>query len=207
MGLSLGFTCRTWRFSESPSRSRITQSLSGSLAGWFFSQQKGVRGSLERLEGLRRAWAEWKQMSGALDAKCACVCLCVSNSRALLLLVLPLEFPSVTVIHIPLSSLRSDWQRSEKEVEMFRNAGVPPKQKITTFKISENALIKPGTRASKQYSQHCPCHMLGSIILWWQAEQVLYKFSNVILFVVCSGTPLYAAHFRPGQYVDVTAKS
>lgn len=27
---------------------------------------------------------------------------------------------------------------------MFRNAGVPPKQKITTFKISDNALIKPG---------------------------------------------------------------
>lgn len=27
---------------------------------------------------------------------------------------------------------------------MFRYAGVPPKQKITTFKISDNALIKPG---------------------------------------------------------------
>ncbi|TNM92875.1 hypothetical protein fugu_018277 [Takifugu bimaculatus] len=49
-------------------------------------------------------------------------------------------------------------------MEMYGNAGVPPKQKLTTFKISDNALIKPGT-------------------------------------------PLYAAHFRPGQYVDVTAKS
>lgn len=29
-------------------------------------------------------------------------------------------------------------------MEMFRSAGVPPKQKITTFKISDNALLKPG---------------------------------------------------------------
>lgn len=58
----------------------------------------------------------------------------------------------------------SPFQRSEKDMEMFRNAGVPPKQKVTTFKVTDNALIKPGT-------------------------------------------PLYAAHFRPGQYVDVTAKS
>lgn len=29
-------------------------------------------------------------------------------------------------------------------METFRNAGVPPKQKITTFKISDDALIKPG---------------------------------------------------------------
>ncbi|KAG7253901.1 hypothetical protein CRUP_008546, partial [Coryphaenoides rupestris] len=47
---------------------------------------------------------------------------------------------------------------------MFRLAGVPPKQKITFFKVSDNALIKPGT-------------------------------------------PLYAAHFRPGQYVDITART
>ncbi|KAM7384135.1 hypothetical protein PAMA_011468 [Pampus argenteus] len=58
----------------------------------------------------------------------------------------------------------SPFQKCEHEMEMFRNAGVPPKQKITTFKVSDNALIKPGT-------------------------------------------PLYAAHFRPGQYVDITAKS
>ncbi|KAM8883524.1 large ribosomal subunit protein uL3m [Synchiropus picturatus] len=58
----------------------------------------------------------------------------------------------------------SPFQKSEMRLELFRNAGVPPKQKITTFSISENAVIKPGT-------------------------------------------PLYAAHFRPGQYVDVTAKT
>lgn len=58
----------------------------------------------------------------------------------------------------------SPFYRSESEMEMFRNAGVPPKQKVVTFKISDNALVKPGT-------------------------------------------PLYAAHFRPGQYVDVTAKT
>lgn len=27
------------------------------------------------------------------------------------------------------------------------------------------------------------------------------------LFSFHKGTPLYAAHFRPGQYVDVTAKT
>ncbi|KAL2076698.1 hypothetical protein ACEWY4_027702 [Coilia grayii] len=58
----------------------------------------------------------------------------------------------------------SPFQKSEEAVELFRNAGVPPKQKLSTFRVTENALIKPGT-------------------------------------------PLYAAHFRPGQYVDVTAKT
>ncbi|XP_010789957.1 large ribosomal subunit protein uL3m, partial [Notothenia coriiceps] len=58
----------------------------------------------------------------------------------------------------------SPFFRSEEHMEMFRNAGVPPKQKVTTFKVSDNAIIKPGT-------------------------------------------PLFAAHFRPGQYVDITAKS
>lgn len=58
----------------------------------------------------------------------------------------------------------SPFHRSEERMEMFRDAGVPPKQKVSTFKVSDNALIKPGT-------------------------------------------PLYAAHFRPGQFVDVTAKS
>ncbi|XP_029023112.1 39S ribosomal protein L3, mitochondrial [Betta splendens] len=58
----------------------------------------------------------------------------------------------------------SPFHRTEKEMEIFRDAGVPPKQKVTVFRVSDNALIKPGT-------------------------------------------PLYAAHFRPGQYVDVTAKS
>ncbi|XP_068603330.1 large ribosomal subunit protein uL3m [Brachionichthys hirsutus] len=58
----------------------------------------------------------------------------------------------------------SPFYRSEHALELFRNAGVPPKQKVTTFHITDNARVKPGT-------------------------------------------PLYAAHFRPGQYVDVTAKS
>ncbi|CAJ1083972.1 S ribosomal protein L3%2C mitochondrial [Xyrichtys novacula] len=58
----------------------------------------------------------------------------------------------------------SPFHKSEENMEMCREAGVPPKQKVTTFKVSDNAIIKPGT-------------------------------------------PLYAAHFRPGQYVDVTAKS
>uniref|UniRef100_A0AAY4B325 Large ribosomal subunit protein uL3m n=1 Tax=Denticeps clupeoides TaxID=299321 RepID=A0AAY4B325_9TELE len=58
----------------------------------------------------------------------------------------------------------SPFQRAESSLEMFRNAGVPPKQKMTTFRVTDNAVVKPGT-------------------------------------------PLYAAHFRPGQYVDVTAKT
>ncbi|XP_076157160.1 large ribosomal subunit protein uL3m [Alosa pseudoharengus] len=58
----------------------------------------------------------------------------------------------------------SPFQRSEESLELFRNAGVPPKQKVSTFRVTENAILKPGT-------------------------------------------PLYAAHFRPGQYVDVTAKT
>uniref|UniRef100_A0A1A8N7F7 Large ribosomal subunit protein uL3m n=1 Tax=Nothobranchius pienaari TaxID=704102 RepID=A0A1A8N7F7_9TELE len=58
----------------------------------------------------------------------------------------------------------SPFHKSEKLMEEFRNAGVPAKQKLSYFKVSDNALIKPGT-------------------------------------------PLYAAHFRPGQFVDVTAKT
>ncbi|KAJ8395211.1 hypothetical protein AAFF_G00034130 [Aldrovandia affinis] len=58
----------------------------------------------------------------------------------------------------------SPFYKSENSMEMYRNAGFPPKQKLTTFRVTDNAIIKPGT-------------------------------------------PLYAAHFRPGQYVDVTAKT
>ncbi|XP_038596969.1 39S ribosomal protein L3, mitochondrial [Tachyglossus aculeatus] len=58
----------------------------------------------------------------------------------------------------------SPFYKSEETLEMFREAGVPPKQRIKIFRVTENAKIKPGT-------------------------------------------PLYAAHFRPGQYVDVTAKT
>ncbi|KAF5908883.1 39S ribosomal protein L3, mitochondrial isoform X1, partial [Clarias magur] len=58
----------------------------------------------------------------------------------------------------------SPFHRSAEYLETFQNAGVPPKQKLTTFRVTENAIIKPGT-------------------------------------------PLYAAHFRPGHYVDVTAKT
>ncbi|XP_039383974.1 39S ribosomal protein L3, mitochondrial isoform X1 [Mauremys reevesii] len=58
----------------------------------------------------------------------------------------------------------SPFYKPESALEVFREAGVPPKQKTTIFKVSDNAIIKPGT-------------------------------------------PLYAAHFRPGQFVDVTAKT
>lgn len=58
----------------------------------------------------------------------------------------------------------SPFHRAEESLEIFRNAGIPPKQKVTTFCVTDNAILKPGT-------------------------------------------PLYAAHFRPGQYVDITAKT
>uniref|UniRef100_A0A7M4FUB5 Large ribosomal subunit protein uL3m n=2 Tax=Crocodylus porosus TaxID=8502 RepID=A0A7M4FUB5_CROPO len=58
----------------------------------------------------------------------------------------------------------SPFYRSESRCKLYEEAGVPPKQKLSTFKVSDNAIIKPGT-------------------------------------------PLYAAHFRPGQFVDVTAKT
>ncbi|XP_078520001.1 large ribosomal subunit protein uL3m [Lissotriton helveticus] len=58
----------------------------------------------------------------------------------------------------------SPFYKSEETLEIFREAGVPPKQKLTRFRVSDNAILKPGT-------------------------------------------PLYAAHFRPGQFVDITAKT
>uniref|UniRef100_A0A671M6D1 Large ribosomal subunit protein uL3m n=1 Tax=Sinocyclocheilus anshuiensis TaxID=1608454 RepID=A0A671M6D1_9TELE len=38
----------------------------------------------------------------------------------------------------------SPFHRPEGYLEVFRNAGVPPKQKLTTFCVSDNAIIKPG---------------------------------------------------------------
>ncbi|XP_055564177.1 39S ribosomal protein L3, mitochondrial isoform X1 [Falco biarmicus] len=58
----------------------------------------------------------------------------------------------------------SPFSVSEAAMEIFKEAGVPRKQKVTTFNVTDDAIIKPGT-------------------------------------------PLYAAHFRPGQFVDVTAKT
>ncbi|XP_032485711.1 39S ribosomal protein L3, mitochondrial isoform X2 [Phocoena sinus] len=55
-------------------------------------------------------------------------------------------------------------QKSTSILEFYRELGLPPKQKVKIFNVTDNAVIKPGT-------------------------------------------PLYAAHFRPGQYVDVTAKT
>uniref|UniRef100_G7NXZ9 Large ribosomal subunit protein uL3m n=1 Tax=Macaca fascicularis TaxID=9541 RepID=G7NXZ9_MACFA len=55
-------------------------------------------------------------------------------------------------------------QKATPVLEFYRELGLPPKQTVKIFNITDNAAIKPGT-------------------------------------------PLYAAHFRPGQYVDVTAKT
>ncbi|KAG9464121.1 hypothetical protein GDO78_020461, partial [Eleutherodactylus coqui] len=58
----------------------------------------------------------------------------------------------------------STFYKSEGKLGYFQEAAVPPKQKVSMFKVTGNDILKPGT-------------------------------------------PLYAAHFRPGQYVDVTAKT
>nr|KAF6310844.1 mitochondrial ribosomal protein L3 [Myotis myotis] len=58
----------------------------------------------------------------------------------------------------------SRFYKSTSRLEFYQELGLPPKQKIKIFRVTDNAVIKPGT-------------------------------------------PLYAAHFRPGQYVDVTAKT
>ncbi|XP_077899432.1 large ribosomal subunit protein uL3m isoform X3 [Ictidomys tridecemlineatus] len=58
----------------------------------------------------------------------------------------------------------SHFHKPTSVLKFYRELGLPPKQKIKIFNVTDNAVIKPGT-------------------------------------------PLYAAHFRPGQYVDVTAKT
>ncbi|XP_036287386.1 39S ribosomal protein L3, mitochondrial isoform X5 [Pipistrellus kuhlii] len=58
----------------------------------------------------------------------------------------------------------SRFYKRKSILEFYQELGLPPKQKIKIFRVTDNAVIKPGT-------------------------------------------PLYAAHFRPGQYVDVTAKT
>ena len=58
----------------------------------------------------------------------------------------------------------SRFHKSISILEFYQELGLPSKQKVKMFNITDNAVIKPGT-------------------------------------------PLHAAHFRPGQYVDVTAKT
>jgi len=35
-------------------------------------------------------------------------------------------------------------QKSESAMEIFKEAGVPRKQKVTTFNVTDDAIIKPG---------------------------------------------------------------
>ncbi|XP_014447075.2 39S ribosomal protein L3, mitochondrial [Tupaia chinensis] len=58
----------------------------------------------------------------------------------------------------------SRFHKPASVLEFYQELGLPPKQKVKIFHVTDNAIIKPGT-------------------------------------------PLFAAHFRPGQYVDVTAKT
>lgn len=118
----LGFTCRVWRRLEFPShircspvRGRVCQEFKALEAVFLRTEGKRVRG------GARWDGAKSTHMSESLSAQ---------RHRLLFPIFLMLFF---------------SWQKSEHQMEMYRNAGVPPKQKLTTFKISDNALIKPGT--------------------------------------------------------------
>lgn len=139
---------------SSRSLSSRRQSLSGV---WSFGSQQ---------EGVWRDWRGWDE-SETSESKCQRHSppkrARVFGSRTVIIvpqLILKCQSPTaahcsylflpllltVFVVVCFLSFHRSDWQRSESQMEMFRNAGVPPKQKVTTFKVSDNALIKPGTR-------------------------------------------------------------
>uniref|UniRef100_A0A8C8C5J0 Large ribosomal subunit protein uL3m n=1 Tax=Oncorhynchus tshawytscha TaxID=74940 RepID=A0A8C8C5J0_ONCTS len=54
----------------------------------------------------------------------------------------------------------SPFYKTDEEMEMFRLAGVPPKQKVTTFKVSDNAIIKPGI-----YTHHHQTRYIHTIII------------------------------------------
>ncbi|XP_012883494.1 PREDICTED: 39S ribosomal protein L3, mitochondrial, partial [Dipodomys ordii] len=58
----------------------------------------------------------------------------------------------------------SRFRKPASVLKFYQQLGLPPKEKVKIFHVTDNAIIKPGT-------------------------------------------PLYAAHFRPGQYVDVTGKT
>lgn len=113
----VGFTYRAWRRLEFPSHIQCSP-----VRGRVSQEFKVLEAVFLRTEGERvrggAQWdgAKWRHMSESL--------------HWLLFPLFPMFFFS--------------WQKSENQMEMYRNAGVPPKQKLTTFKISDNALIKPG---------------------------------------------------------------
>ena len=68
------------------------------------------------------------------------------------------------LILLPYTDCSALWTQVRKALlGQFKAARVPPKKKVWEFRVTKNALVRPGTR-------------------------------------------LYAAHFVPGQYVDVCAK-
>lgn len=87
---------------------------------------------------------------------CKCVWLPYSHNRPVVnlktlksscfLLHLLLLTPYFLASYFSLALRHYAWQRSEKQMEVFRNAGVPPKQKVTAFKVSDSAIIKPGMK-------------------------------------------------------------
>ncbi|XP_077405225.1 large ribosomal subunit protein uL3m [Vanacampus margaritifer] len=124
----------------------------------------------------RHEWTEGSRRVGLVAVKLGMAPLWTKTGKRLVVTMLQVQdchviqhiskedFDGRTAALIVGGKNASPFYKSEKRMELFMNAGVPPKQKTTIFKVSDNAIIKPGT-------------------------------------------PLYAAHFRPGQYVDVTAKS
>lgn len=113
---------------------------------------------------------------------CACVRVSVHACVSVSCTVLTAAFSSFFFITHPyICFYLSDWQRSEKQLEMFRNAGVPPKQKVTVFKVTDNALIKPGIYTYitfKEILNPCTVYVTQwTLNIWyWPERQVYSKF-------------------------------
>lgn len=115
----LGLTRRAWRRLEFPSHMHCSP-----VWGRVCQEFKALEAIFLRTEGERVRGgdgAKWTHVSESLSAQLHWIL-----------------FPFFLLFFF-------SWQKSQHQMEMYGNAGVPPKQKLTTFKISDNALIKPGT--------------------------------------------------------------
>lgn len=130
-------------------------------------------------------------MSETLAANCACVCFCVCVCDWLLYshnrptvnfkmpktkwcsLLVPLYFPPYIIIHVSVfpsltgRGLKRRWICSGMQ-ECLQNRNSPNLKSPTTPSSSQVSTHM----LAYTYSQHCPCLMLDSSILWWTSEHV-----------------------------------
>uniref|UniRef100_A0A9L0SX72 Large ribosomal subunit protein uL3m n=1 Tax=Equus caballus TaxID=9796 RepID=A0A9L0SX72_HORSE len=114
----------------------------------------------------------------------------------------------------------SRFRKSTSILEFYQELGLPPKQKVKIFHVTDNAVIKPGALCCHS---NCPLHPAPLKVglrrqkpvsqpVFGSHQHFAPSTGHTVLQPTCSPlkhvcTPLYAAHFRPGQYVDVTAKT